>query len=85
MYRTDIAALFPTSNNANGAGGIFDLNTTNYSDGVHTIKWSVTDDNDNTNGDIGSREFVEPGTYYIEVSAYDFNDSSPFTLTVNSP
>lgn len=34
---------------------------------------------------LGSREFVQPGTYYIEVSPYDSNDSSPFTLTVTAP
>lgn len=30
-------------------------------------------------------EFVEPGSYYIEVSAEDFHGSSPFTLSVRTP
>jgi hypothetical protein len=33
----------------------------------------------------GVTEFVEPGPYYIEVSAEDFQASSPFTLTVTVP
>jgi hypothetical protein len=34
---------------------------------------------------LGSAEFVNPGTYYIEVSAFAFQDSSPFVLTVTLP
>jgi hypothetical protein len=30
-------------------------------------------------------DFVNPGTYYIEVSAEDFDASSTFTLTVHIP
>ncbi len=30
----------------------------------------------------GLEDFVNPGSYYIEVSANDFEESSPFTLTV---
>ncbi len=34
---------------------------------------------------LGSAQFVDPGTYYIEVSAFDLNNSSSFTLTVTTP
>ncbi|NIM10874.1 MAG: hypothetical protein GTO45_02700 [Candidatus Aminicenantes bacterium] len=55
--RADIASLFPGYNNSNGAVGYFYLDTTAYSDGVHTIQWTVTDDAGNTDG-IGSRYFT---------------------------
>jgi len=55
-FRGDIATLFPGYANANGAVGVYQLNTTAYSDGVHTIEWSVTDSAGNTDG-IGSRYF----------------------------
>lgn len=56
-YRSDIAALFPTYANSNGAIGYFFLDTTAYSDGVHTIQWLATDDSGHTDG-IGSRYFT---------------------------
>ncbi|MCP5046487.1 MAG: fibronectin type III domain-containing protein, partial [bacterium] len=56
-YRSDIAALFPSYNNSNGAIGYFYLDTTGYDNGVHTIQWSVKDDAGNTDG-IGSRYFT---------------------------
>jgi hypothetical protein len=56
VYRQDIAALFPGYANSNGALAYFDLDTTIYSNGVHTISWNVTDDVGNTDG-IGSRYF----------------------------
>jgi hypothetical protein len=55
-YREDIAGLFPTLANANGAVGYFHLDTTAYSDGMHTIAWSVRDNAGNEEG-IGSRFF----------------------------
>jgi hypothetical protein len=55
-YRKDVAALFPTYNNSDGAGGYYYLDTTLYANGVHTISWSVTDDAGITDG-IGSRYF----------------------------
>ena len=54
--REDIAVLFPGYSNANGAGGHFRLDTTQFEDGIHTIAWSATDDAGNTDG-IGSRYF----------------------------
>jgi hypothetical protein len=60
-YREDIALLFPGYNNRDGAGGYFYLDTTQYTNGVHTISWSVTDDAGNTDG-IGSRYFTTRNT-----------------------
>lgn len=55
-YREDIATLFPDYNNSNGAVGYFNLDTTPYQNGIHTIYWTATDNVGNTNG-IGSRFF----------------------------
>ncbi len=55
-YRPDIAEFFPGYANSNGAAGYFSLNTTNYSNGVHTIQWTATDSGGNADG-IGSRYF----------------------------
>lgn len=55
-YREDIALLFPDYNNSNGAAGYFYLDTTQYTNGVHTIQWTAADDAGNTDG-IGSRYF----------------------------
>jgi hypothetical protein len=57
LYREDIAALFPGYNNSNGAVGYFNLDTTAYANGVHTIAWTAGDDAGNTDG-IGSRYFT---------------------------
>lgn len=57
QYREDIAALFPGYNNSNGATGYFYLDTTTYSNGVHSIQWTVKDNAGNTDG-IGSRFFI---------------------------
>jgi len=57
LYRADIADLFPGYANSNGAAGYFSLDTTAYTDGVHTIQWVATDNAGNTDG-IGSRYFT---------------------------
>jgi hypothetical protein len=61
QYREDIATLFPGYNNSNGAVGYFYLDTTPYDNGTHTIQWTVTDNNQNTDG-IGSRFFTVNNT-----------------------
>ncbi|MCP5051241.1 MAG: hypothetical protein GY940_29015, partial [bacterium] len=53
----DIATLFPNYNNSNGAIGYFYLDTTGYTNSVHTIQWTVKDDAGNFDG-IGSRYFT---------------------------
>ncbi|MCP4215433.1 MAG: hypothetical protein GY765_12300, partial [bacterium] len=54
--RPDVAGLFPGYTNSSGAGGIFYLDTTDLTDGIHTIAWSVVDNAGNSAG-IGSRYF----------------------------
>ena len=61
IYRSDIAGLFPSYDNSNGAAGYFILDTTAYENGVHTLQWVVTDSGGNTDG-IGSRYFVIQNT-----------------------
>jgi len=56
QYRADIAALFPGYANSNGAVGYSFLDTTLLANGMHTIAWTVTDDQGRTEG-IGSRFF----------------------------
>jgi hypothetical protein len=55
-YRADIAGLFPSYKNSNGAIGYFYLDTTTYENGVHTIQWIAKDNAGNSDG-IGSRYF----------------------------
>jgi hypothetical protein len=61
IYRSDIAALFPGYANSNGAGAYFDINTTVYENGVHSIYWTAADNVGNTDG-IGSRYFTIQNT-----------------------
>ncbi|NIM15320.1 MAG: hypothetical protein GTO45_25365 [Candidatus Aminicenantes bacterium] len=60
-YRADIAGLFPSYNNSNGAVGYFYLDTTAYANGVHTIQWTAEDNAGNSDG-IGSRYFTIQNT-----------------------
>ncbi len=57
IYRADIASLFPTYANSNGAHAYFDFDTTAYSNGIHTIAWTAVDNGGNSDG-IGSRYFT---------------------------
>jgi hypothetical protein len=56
VYRGDVASLFPGYANSNGAHAYFDIDTTAFTNGVHTIYWTATDSAGNTDG-IGSRYF----------------------------
>jgi hypothetical protein len=56
QYRADIATLFPGYKNTDGAVGYYYLDTTKLANGVHTIAWSVVDDEGFTSG-LGSRYF----------------------------
>jgi len=62
QYRADIAGAFPECLNANGAVGVYTLDTTKYANGVHTIGWLVYDNAGNGDG-MGSRffEIQNPG------------------------
>ena len=55
-YREDIAGYFPGYKNSKGAGGYFSLNTTMFSNGIHSIHWTAIDNYGNIGG-IGSRFF----------------------------
>ena len=70
QYRADIATLFPGYNNSDGAVGYFYLDTTTYTNGVHTIAWSVKDNAGNSDG-IGSRYFsiINAGTSSAQAAA----------------
>jgi len=57
MYRPDVAALLPGYANSNRAHAYFDIDTTTYKNGVHTIYWLVRDSAGNT-GLIGGRNFT---------------------------
>ena len=57
MYRADIATLFPGYVNSSGAVGQFSLDTTAYTNGIHTIYWIATDSGGDADG-IGSRYFT---------------------------
>ncbi|MCU0287061.1 MAG: hypothetical protein MUF15_11775 [Acidobacteria bacterium] len=56
IYREDIAGLFPGYANSNGAHGYFNFDTTGFSNGIHSICWTVEDNAGNSDG-IGSRYF----------------------------
>ncbi|MDQ1351648.1 MAG: hypothetical protein QG657_1953 [Acidobacteriota bacterium] len=57
VYRWDIAWYFPGYANSGGAAGYYYLDTTKLSNGVHTIAWTVSDSEGNSDG-IGSRYFT---------------------------
>jgi hypothetical protein len=54
--RQDIVELFPGYTNTESAVGFYILDTRTLANGMHTIAWSVTDDQGRTDG-IGSRYF----------------------------
>lgn len=55
--RADIQSLFPGYANTNGAVGYYILDTTKLTNGVHTMAWSVADNDGHAQG-IGSRYFT---------------------------
>ena len=74
QYREDIATLYPEYNNAQGALGYYHLDTTQYENGMHTIAWSVMDDEGEAD-EIGARYFfidnietgdVHPGPFLFK-------------------
>ena len=77
IYRADIASLFPGYANSNGAVGYFQLNTTKYQNGVHTIQWTVTDSANNTDG-VGSR-------YFTVINSGNSRNTSSQTASADKP
>jgi hypothetical protein len=55
-YRLDIATLFTGLRNSGGAVGYYYIDTTKFSNGLHTISWSARDSAGNAQG-LGSRYF----------------------------
>jgi len=91
LYRKDVAEYFPGYNNSNGAVGYFYLDTTKYTDGVHTISWNVEDDAGNANG-IGSRYFTiqnsnnrNSGTSNISETESNRREDIPFHHLISQP
>ena len=82
IYRQDVAEYFPGYANSSGAVGYFYLDTTKYTDGVHTISWNVKDNAGNSDG-IGSRYFTiensnnRAGTSGIDEKTTGKNGSEP--------
>jgi len=74
IYRSDIAELFPGYANSNGAVGFFYLDTTAFSNGLHTIQWNVTDSAGNADG-IGSRFFNTSN-----LTGFDSSDHLPLGI-----
>jgi hypothetical protein len=83
IYRSDVASLFPGYANSNGAHAYFDINTTAYANGVHTIYWTAQDNAGNADG-IGSRYFtiLNSGTAAASKKAALFN-VNPGRIPVN--
>jgi len=57
QYRSDVANAFPGYANSGGAVGYLRIDTTKLANGLHTIAWSVTD-NEGVTAGIGSRFFI---------------------------
>jgi hypothetical protein len=57
QHREDISTAYPSYLNSGGAVGYFFIDTTQYSNGVHTIGWTATDDHGSEDG-MGSRFFT---------------------------
>ena len=66
--RPDIQAAFPGLNNTNGAVGFRIFDTRQMTNGLHTISWTVTDNQGATEG-IGSRFFTVSNNLASEVVA----------------
>jgi hypothetical protein len=56
LFRPDIAMLFPGLRNSSGAVGLFHIDTTKLSNGIHNIDWVAVDGAGHAGG-IGSRYF----------------------------
>jgi len=96
QYRPDIHDLFPGYNNSSGAGGYFILDTSKFTNGIHTIQWTTTDNAGNSDG-IGSRYFsiyntqnqgtaaASAGNYTITSTLKPFMKNSPVEADTVKP
>ncbi|MBI4893844.1 MAG: carboxypeptidase regulatory-like domain-containing protein [Acidobacteria bacterium] len=78
LPRSDIDTLFPTYANRFGAVGYRYIDTTQLSNGIHTIAWSVTDNLGRADG-VGSRFFwvFNPGGIVGNAASLDRGGFSP--------
>jgi hypothetical protein len=84
-FRSDIATLFPGYNNTNGAVGFRVIDTTALANGLHTIAWTVTDNQGSSQG-IGSRYFTvsnSSGSMTAAASASSIDTASIATLPID--
>lgn len=88
-YRPDVGELFLGYANSDGAGGYFDIDTTTYDNGVHSISWTAVDSDGNEEG-LGSRYFLIQNTGNSQTTASSkskkifttrLDDSSAVTLS----
>ncbi|MCP4215700.1 MAG: DUF1565 domain-containing protein [bacterium] len=83
LYRPDIASLFPGYANSGGSQAYFELDTTTYANGVHTIAMIAVDNAGNTDG-IGSRHFIiSDGTTPLSATCTASPQSGAAPLTVS--
>ena len=75
-YRSEIATLFPGLANSNGAVGFLSINTLSLSNGLHTIVWTATDSDGNTEG-LGSRYFTVSNRSAVTRSAAAATAAAP--------
>ena len=80
MQRDDIAADYAGYSNAGGAGFLFSLNTTDYSDGIHTIEVLVSDDQGNWNEHLGARQITIQNT--SDITEVEGEDALPTETTL---
>ncbi|UCH96174.1 MAG: BACON domain-containing protein, partial [Candidatus Aminicenantes bacterium] len=84
IYRQDIAAYFPGYANSSGAMAYLEFDTTQYSNGVHSIQWVVTDNAGNTDG-IGSRYFTVQNSGSQQRAAGNSAKAGPFHMPYHIP
>jgi hypothetical protein len=77
QFRNDIATLFPGLANSNGPVGFYYIDTTTLTNGLHTIAWTIADNQGRSDG-IGSRYINvlnSGGTAVPEQTAFDAQPS----------
>jgi hypothetical protein len=76
-FRSDVSTLFPGLANSNGPVGFRMIDTTQLSEGIHTIAWQVTDSAGAVAG-IGSRFFsvTNSGLAVVASEAIGWNTST---------
>ncbi|HXA64699.1 MAG TPA: hypothetical protein VNV82_06090 [Bryobacteraceae bacterium] len=79
QFRGDIATVFPGYANSNGAIGFAYIDTTKFSNGLHSISWNVWDNQLRGNG-VGSRFFK-----VLNVGTPTTSGSSTSSELINAP